>query len=358
MKKLFLVVLSLFLVTGCTNTDEIISDPSSGEITSMNSLDDTYYKIYNAGASDLREKYYGNHNSTKDFENIGRDLQLLSSQYFSTSSYYMSEGQYFGKSERDHLLQRKPQFSLQPPSGTVIDGVENPIMISNIYEQDYWVKEGNKYILKGISMAIIIDPTDSNNHSLTTPMSDSTIKDYGKKAVEQLYKFIKESDFDSMEKIRNIPILITVYQGTDKTKSVIDGKYIFKCYCDETMGQIVYLNHKNVVFSSVEAQKTDETTYVEFNQIKKSLKNAATEAAGLVGYGKYVDGTIQSMVIEANLNIKTITELQYLTSLLADKIESEFTYDFNIQVLVYSQNGLKAVIIKDKGKNAKSSIFY
>ena len=64
------------------------------------------------------------------------------------------------------------------------------------------------------------------------------------------------------------------------------------------------------------------------------------------------------MVIEANFNIKTITELQYLTSLLADKIDTEFTYDFDIKTLVYSQNGLKAVIIKDRGKKAKSSIFY
>lgn len=358
MKKLLIVILSLLLVSGCTNNDDVITNPSSGEETTMNSLDDTYYKIYNTGPSELREKYYSNHNSTKDFENIGRNLQLLSSQYFSTSSYYMSEGQYFGKDERNHLLQRKPEYSLQPPSGSVVDGVEEPIMVSNIYEQDYWIKEGNKYILKGVAISIVIDPTDKDNHTLTNPMSDSTIKDYGKKVIETLYKFIKESDFKSMESIRNLPILITVFQGTDQTKSVIDGKYIFKCYCEDTLGQIVYLNHKNVIFTSAEAQKVDETTYVEFNQIKKSLKNAATEAAGLVGYAKYIDGTIQSMLIEANLNIKTITELQYLTSLLADKIDSEFTYDFDIQVLVYSQNGLKAVIIKDKGKNAKSSIFY
>ena len=84
MKKLLIVILSLLLVSGCTNNDDVITNPSSGEETTMNSLDDTYYKIYNTGPSELREKYYSNHNSTKDFENIGRNLQLLSSQYFST----------------------------------------------------------------------------------------------------------------------------------------------------------------------------------------------------------------------------------------------------------------------------------
>ncbi len=358
MKKLFIMILSLLLVTGCSNTDEIVSAPSTSEETTMNSLDNTYYKIYNAGDSEIREKYYSNHNSTKDFENIGRDLQLLSSQYFSTSSYYMSEGQYIGKEERLHLLQRSPEYSLQPKSGTVIEGVEEPIMISNVYEQDYWVKEGNQYILKGVSIAIVIDPTDKNDKSLDNPMSENTIKEYSQGAIEKLYQFINQSDYETMKKIRNLPILICVFQGTDENRSILDGKYIMKCYCDESMGQIVHLNHKNVMFTSTQAQKIDETTYVEFNQIKKSLKNAASEAAGLVGYAKYIDDTIQSMVIEANLNIKTITELQYLTSLLADKIDSEFTYDFEIQVLVYSQNGLKAVILKDRGKSAKSSIFY
>lgn len=358
MRKLMIALLSLLILTGCASDDEVISMPSSGEETTMNSLDNTYYKLYNAGASDIREKYYSNHNSTKDFEYIGRDLQLLSSQYFSTSSYYMSEGQYIGKDERLELLQRSPKYSLQPKSGSVIDGVKEPIMISNIYEQDYWIKEGNKYILKGVSVSIVIDPTDKNDKALTNPMSDSTIKEYGKTAIEKFYTYVKESKSDSIAKIRNVPILITVYQGTDQSKSILDGRYILKCYCDESLGQTVYLNYKNVMFSSSDAQKSDETTYVEFNQIKKSLKNAATEAAGLVGTAKYVDGQIQSMVIEANLNIKTITELQYLTSLLADKIESEFTYDFDVQVLVYSQDGLKAVIIKDKGKSAKSSIFY
>ena len=357
MKKLMIALLSLLVLTGCASDDEIISAPSSGEETTMNSLDNTYYKLYNAGASDIRENYYSNHNSTKDFEYIGRDLQLLSSQYFSTSSYYMSEGQYIGREERLELLQRSPEYSLQPKSGSVID-VEEPIMISNIYEQNYWIKEGNKYILKGVSVSIVIDPTDKNDKTLTNPMSDSTIKEYGKTVIEKFYKYVKESDSDAIQKIKNVPILITVYQGTDQSKSILDGRYIFKCYCDESLGQTVYLNYKNVMFSSADAQKTDETTYVEFNQIKKSLKNAATEAAGLVGTAKYIDGKIQSMVIEANLNIKTITELQYLTSLLADKIDSEFTYDFDVQVLVYSQDGLKAVILKDKGKNAKSSIFY
>lgn len=354
MKKIAILCLTLFLLVGCTGGGETVQEEATGDEATMDSLDDSYYKIVNFGGSELRERFYTDFYSTKDFETIGRDLQLLSSQYFSTSSYYMSEGQYFGRDEKYALINRntKSEYSIQPKKGTTIDGVKDPIMISNIHEQDYYIKDGSKYTLKGVSLAIIVDPKDSQNKSLTTPMSDATIREYGKGCIEKVYDYIQE--VDSLKNIKNLPILITIYQATDKTRSTINGKYIYSCYCNKSVGSIIELNYKNVIFSSDEAESVDKTTCAEFNEIKNNLKKSATEAAGLVGEAKYIDGEIQSMTINANLNIKTITELQYLTSLLADNIDSKFTYDFDIKVLVNSQDGLKAIIIKDKGQSAKS----
>lgn len=358
MKKIGILCLILFLTVGCVGGGESVQEEATGDEATMESLDDSYYKIVNFGGSELRERFYTDFYSTKDFENIGRDLQILSSQYFSTSSYYMSEGQYFGRDQKYALIYRdtKSKYSIQPKKGTTIDGVKDPVMVSNIHEQDYYTKDGSKYTLKGVSLAIIIDPKDSENKALTTPMSDSTIKKFGKDCIEKVYNYIQ--DEKSLSKIKDLPILITVYQATDKTRSTINGKYIYESYCHKSVGSIEELNYQNVIFSSDEAEKIDKTTSDEFNEIKTSLKNSSTEAAGLVGEAKYVDGEIQSMIINANLNIKTITELQYLTSLLADSIESKFTYDFDIKVLVNSQDGLKAVIIKDKGQSSKSSMLY
>ena len=46
----------------------------------------------------------------------------------------------------------------------------------------------------------------------------------------------------------------------------------------------------------------------------------------------------------------------YLTSVLADQIDSKFTQDFQAKVLVYSQDELMAVIVKNKGSDAKTTI--
>lgn len=355
MKKLGILCLVMLLLVGCVQGDNQEAQ-TTGEEATMNSLDDTYYKIINVERSDLSEQFYVDFNTSKDFEVIGRDLQILSSQYFSTSSYYMSEGQYITRERKSELVQRSSQYSLQPKRGTVIEDVKDPVMISTVQEQDYYVKSGSKYTLKGMALAIIVDPKDSGSRTLATPMSDATIRNYGKSCVEKLYQFIQKNE--AFKDIKNLPILITVYQATDKTQSSINGHYIYESYCQNGLGEIKELNHKNVMFSSVEANKIDLTTASEFDEIKNNLKKAASEAAGFVGEGKYIDSDIQSMVIETNLNIKTYTELLSLTSLIADNIETKFSKDFDIKVLVNSQDGLKAIIIKDKGQDAESHILY
>ena len=88
---------------------------------------------------------------------------------------------------------------------------------------------------------------------------------------------------------------------------------------------------------SARAKELDATTSNEFDIIKNNLKEAATEAAGLVGTARYQDNKIQSMVIEAHLNVKTATELMYLSSIIADGIDTRFSSEFDIKVLVYSQ---------------------
>lgn len=355
MKKIGILCLIAFLLVGCGRSGGIQEETTQEEAT-MDSLDDTYYKIVNFGRSDLRENFYSDFSSTKDFDYIGRDLQIISGSYFSTSDYYMSEGQYFNRERRNNLLNWDGNYSIQVPKGTTVEGVKSPILFSNLLEQDFYTRSGSTYTLSGIALSIIMDPLDSQGQALTTPLSEKTIKKYGKDCIKKVYQYFTESA--DMAEIGNVPILIAVYQATDQSRNNYNGKYIYECYCDGSLGDIKELNHTTVIFSSSEAEKLDKKTYDEFNEIKNNLKSASTEAAGLVGEAKYIDGKIQSMVINANLNIKTITELQYLTSLLADQIDSHFSYSFDIKVLVNSQDGLKAVIIKDAGEKAKSSIIY
>ena len=150
--------------------------------------------------------------------------------------------------------------------------------------------------------------------------------------------------------------MIAVYKETNSTVSMTDGHYILKCYSEKGLGNIEKLIIRMLFFLVMKPNRFDKVTASEFDVIKSNLKDAATEAAGLVGIAQYKDNEIQSMKIEANLNVKTYTELLYLTSLIADNVDSRFSVDFNINVLVYSQDQLEAIIIKEKGQKSKTTI--
>ncbi|WP_028042204.1 CamS family sex pheromone protein [Candidatus Stoquefichus massiliensis] len=352
MRKFICAFLALFMLTGCHKAKESIQEQTANNTASMNSFDDSYYKIVKFDDSELREDFYLDYGSTNDFQSVGRGLQLISNDYFSTSNHYMSEGQYLKLSLVKEMLSRKSENSLQPESGRVIENIESPVMVQNLQEQDYYIKDGDRYTLKGLAFAIVIDPRKSDNTRLDVAMSDKEIVKYGRECIEKFYKVIQNSD--DFKNVKNIPVLITVYQATDKTTSTVNGHYILKSYCQNELGEISNVNQETVLFVSERAQQIDKTTSNDFDTIKAGLKNAATEAAGFVGEAKYVNGEIQSMVINVHLNVKTATELMYLTSIVADGIESKFTYDFDTKVLIYSQDELSAIIVKEKGKSAKS----
>lgn len=360
MRKILCAFIALFMLVGCHKAKESVQEQTSSEAASMDSFNDSYYKIVNVdsdnGGSELRESFYLDYGSQNDFQNIGRGLQMLSANYFSTSSHYMGEGQYISLSIANEMLKRKSDISLQPASGTKIENVSDPVMVQNFQEQDYYVKEGNKYTLKGVSIAIVLEPRTSTNTLLDTPMSDSAIESYGKDVIKKLYNIIQTHE--DLEKIKNVPILMTAYQATDVTTSTVNGHYILQSYCNKEVGEIQKVNHENVLFTSERAEQLDKTTYSEFITIKSNLKNAAIEAAGLVGEARYVNGEIQSMVMTANLNVKTYTELLYLTSIIADGIDVKFSYDFDVKVLVYSQDELKTIITKDRGQKTESRELY
>lgn len=350
MKKLLICLLALALLTSCQKVKETV-EISSDEVE-INSTSESYYKMINLNPNDSRTEHYLNYAGTTDLMTIGRGLQILSSEYFSMSSYYMSEGQYLSlvenKELRAYYNSEDHPYSLEPAKEEQIQGMSGLDMVEDIHEQNYYKKSGNNYKLEGASFAIILDPGRVDGMPLQTSMTDNTLKEFGKKCIEKLYKAILE--MEGLEEFRDIPVLISVYKATDASKSAVDGNYILQAYCDGSVGKVTSVNHKNVVFTSKDAKELDPTTYSEFETIKNNLKEVSVESSSIVGIAKYIDDKIQSMTINAHLNIKTYTEALYLTSVIENNISSRFSNDFTINVLVYSQDELLAVIIKNPGK--------
>ncbi len=357
MKKIAALLVMSLLLTGCHDVKETVESQTANDVSTTDSLDDSFYRVVNFNTNLNRDNYYTSFGQTSDFQTIGRELQILSTAHFSTADYYMSDGQYLKNEDMNKLLRRSSDpkeypHTLQVQRGEAIGGVENPIMVSTVHEQDYYRKEGDKYELKGISLAIVLDPRDENNNRLSTSMDEQIVADFGRQSISKLYDYLQ-----TKKDLMDIPANICVYYATNTNESDINGRYILKSFCENSVGSIDTLNYHNYMFSSEEATAVDEETASQFEIFKSNMKKAATEAVGVIGYGRYKDGTIQSMNIKLNVNVKTYEELIYLVSTAADEIDNQFT-GFDIKVLVHSQDDLEAIIIKEQGEKAKSSLLY
>ena len=343
MKKIVTIILCLLICTGCTSTSSKKETKSSQDTSSTDSLDDSFYPIVNLGTNLIRETFYQDFSSSEDFQTIGRELQALSTDYFSTSDYYMSEGLQLVQKDKYQLL-KKEKYSLQP-----LNGQEISKMVENISEQDYYEKSGDKYTLKGMSIAIILDPKGGTNAVL----SEGSINSYAKEVIPKLYKYLQ-----TKKSIKDIPTLIAVYRKNDNDENSYNGRFIYSSYCQNgKVGNIKSLDYATYIFTSDEANKADEALYSQFSVFKNNVKNAVTEAVGVVGYGKYEDGSIQSLKIQITASVKSYTELIYVVETVADQMDNHFS-GFDSYAVINDQDGLKAVVIKNAGKDAQSTLLY
>ena len=70
MKKLLIGILCLLLCTGCTSKSSKKETKSSQDISSTDSLDDSFYPIVNLGTNLIRETFYQDFSSSDDFQTI------------------------------------------------------------------------------------------------------------------------------------------------------------------------------------------------------------------------------------------------------------------------------------------------
>ena len=226
MKKIVALLAIALVLSGCSDAKETVENQTANDVSTTDSLDDSFYRVVNLNTNLSREDYYTAFGNTMDFQTIGRELQILSTDHFSTNDYYMSEGQYLKTDDMNQLLKRsedtsKYPYTLQAQRGTTIGGVANPIMVSTVHEQDYYEKNGSEYVLKGLSLAIVLDPRDEKNERLDTSLDESLVVDFGREAISKLYKYLqREKD------LKDIPANICVYYATNTNESDINGRYI------------------------------------------------------------------------------------------------------------------------------------
>lgn len=359
MKKTIIIMMSVLLLTGCTKVREVVEHSSDVTVSTNSSLDNSYYPTISFSPNTGRNEYYNSFAGTSDFQKVGRELELLSTNHFSTSNHYMSDGQYLTYANiSDDLIKWKTEsrpYTLQLAQDDVVEDKTQIILTKTIYEVDFYQKNNDGYVLSGMSFGIVVEPKVRLESGVTTTpsvaFSDEFLQSYCEDIIEKFYTYTLESK--SLSNYKDIPKMIAVYLNDDSSNNY-SGGYTMKSYCDGSLGKIDYIDYDQVVFSSSYATSVDPVTSDEFSQFRMHIKNNSVEAVGAVGYGIYRDGSLENLNITVNCNVKTYVEIEYLVGIIAGYLKTSFTEVDTVTVKIESQIQLESIVVKEKNQEVKS----
>ena len=364
MKKALLLSIILLYTVGCSQVKEQVGQQTNTNSEVSQSLGDAYYPIIMREKNPDRNNYYSTLNSTKDFQIVGRDLMKLSAPYFSTDSHYMAEGQYLKNTDIAALLMRtnlevsstEYPNSLQPDRGRVIGGIDSPVMVVAVHEQNFYSDNRGENLV-GSSFSIVIDPLQADRSQLTSPMSDDEIRAYGEEIIPKLYEYLTTNEV-LKEVFSDIPINICVYQAANRINNTEAGQYILQCYSEGALGTITELRHRNIIIPSTQAQQIDSSTSTEFSLLQAELSNLSIDAVSAVGHGEYKDDVLQFLRIDVTINVKTYGELNFFVSKSREILDSAFSEMFPMQMIIKTNNNTEAIITKPIGQNAEITMLH
>ena len=189
MKKLVLFLFVCLFITGCGG---------ESQSTKIN-IDNSYYQVatpYLAAVGSYSIREYNK-------EEVDKMLMMLSSEYFKINNSLYQEGQYLTTEELKNLI-----IQYNTTDEFVVDDVKiNPSYITAIYEQNYLATNN---VLKGISLAIVVDNVQQYGQNQYKEIDDNIVLDYALAKARELNEYMR-----TKEELKNINIVIGIYLEDD-----------------------------------------------------------------------------------------------------------------------------------------------
>lgn len=365
-----LLVVSLF-ATGCVpgfeKQEEVVQDPAQQENTEQAIVprykisDDYYQTILPYKPGETRGQIAPRLNSRVDVEELETGLMRMAQEVFPSDNYLYQEGQYIKRGTISEWLKRKTDdesLGLNPPlvrgEDTEETNENSPIYLAHIQEQNYLIRRGEDQVeLGGVAIGIALNSVHYYNLSdgeggypREYVIDDAELEAEGKKIAEEVIKRVR-----TMEGLENVPIMIGLYKQSP-ANAVVPGSFIAKANVpsgNNSIGKWDSVNEEYHLFPHNKTTDLYRDDAVRFENFKLDIDDYFPNHTGVIGKGYYIDGEIQQLAIEVNMEFNGKAELigftQYVTGLLVE----HFPNYMNLQVSISSINGQEALIVRDAG---------
>lgn len=330
-----------------------------------------YRTVHPFNASDAREVHTIMNLSSYDMNAAGKGLERYSKKYFSTDSYYLQDGQLLtrdrlqiNQSEVDPegLLNRNSAdnpYGLNPAKGTTIpvgDGVtikvgSSTIPIIDLIEYDFVQESKKDAEIKGISVAIILNPNIVDADGKKHTISNENLKLIGEEAGRKLITYLKTLP----EVGANTPVMIGLFQLDAKDAS-LGGSYLALGYGKQGIDRFESLDETWVIIPSEEASKLDAQTSAQFTAVKNSLKNVLPNDVGIIGRGFYIDKRLNSLHLTVTTTGKSYSENLSVVQLMVGLLDNFNDDSYSVTVRIEANLETIAMLQRNAGSKEIKTI--
>ncbi len=341
MKKILIIVLMFFVITGCKKNDEVIRKI---EIE----FDNNYYQVASPYKTSVSGNYVVNNVlNNYDVNDIENSFMMLSSNYFKTTNSLYQDGQYLSRDELKSLLSSD---KLNNDEEIEINGIKiKPTYISSIYEQDYLTVNGN---LKGITVGLIINPYQAYESSydgydyeeLELDILEPIIASKANKVV----KYVR-----SKPELKDIKLLIGIYLQ-NRPNEMLPGGIRYAGLANDDSVSLTQVNYEYQYLNSEYVLNNDVTIYNAFSNLEKQIKKVK-DTYSVSAKGMYYNNKIENIEITVYSGIFNSGELLYLCNIISDEL-GHFDNHVNIRIIIKSSD-TKVAFINKESNSLKSDVY-
>lgn len=311
MKKLVLFLFVCLFITGCGG---------ESQSTKIN-IDNSYYQVatpYLAAVGSYSIREYNK-------EEVDKMLMMLSSEYFKINNSLYQEGQYLTTEELKNLI-----IQYNTTDEFVVDDVKiNPSYITAIYEQNYLATNN---VLKGISLAIVVDNVQQYGQNQYKEIDDNIVLDYALAKARELNEYMR-----TKEELKNINIVIGIYLEDD-----FKGSFKYVGATTNNNLDFDYVNYNYQLLDSNYTMNNDSNTYNTILAIKNSLNN---HNVYINSYGLYKNKELIEVNIIINKSYFKRSEILDIFNGVANNLN---TFDgVSVKVCLKSNNIIKGFMDKE-----------
>ncbi|WP_462421382.1 CamS family sex pheromone protein [Salinicoccus sp. Marseille-QA3877] len=398
MKFKSLLIFMVFVLAACGSEGQEMSDQTTDEeenitrvptaereetVTRSDNGNDYYQTVIPYEISPSRGLTSSNMVSSYNIEAFEKGLFDISKSVFPTDEYIFREGQIFtqdmvrGFLGREYTREEIEEMSedelaesnafsnlgLNPSTEGETDpetiAEEAPLYLSHILEQNYLTRdeEGNTS-LDGITIGLAMNSTHYyQREEYGTTYSKTLDPDEVERQGQQMANEILER-LRANEQYSDQTITFAIFvQSTDT--SITPGNFTSYAVVESgenELSSFTEVDEEYVMFPSSEGSDVSEQVNSDYQLFNRNLASYFDNFTTSIGYGRFIDGSMESLTIEIPVQYTSQGEIigltQYVESLMGEHFSGS-----RVEVSIEDKNETYSLITKDENDNINTHIY-